>query len=517
MPSNFNVNVAQNLPQETRVMMQKQQEKIQSIEQVLKRTDLSDVDRNNLGIELEKSRAQLGQFINQVKAMAAARQQAHLQQQQQTIHQGGQQNVGNNAGPSNPVINDLQAAQARAMAQAQKAQVMQAQIQQQMQNQNQNQHQNQNQGQGPPHMPNLQHQMGGLNLPMQGQNGNVRRSPILQPQQISNGTNQQQIHPQQHPLAAQQHQHTLGTGSPAMNVTSPPSNDALQQQARIARSRQTTQQGMQMQQAQQQGRSTPSNGTNGPLAQQSAPVQSTSNGQPSLSIPEQLSIPASKAEPFPAGRPTLSSGLAINSTLSTPALTKPPAANLPSASSSGQAGHNSGSANDANVVSSTQPSSSSTLPTTPLSQPGPLSNKSYEGRPYNKRKLQDLVSSIDSGQVLDAQVEDVRLFFQDLFGRTLTRLPIQLLLEVADEFVDSVTRFACRLAKHRKSDRLECKDLNLVLGKSAGYVRGSLSNNVHATLQTKPTICRYPASGAMKSGKAGLSLGKLTCQHTNHA
>jgi len=61
-----------------------------------------------------------------------------------------------------------------------------------------------------------------------------------------------------------------------------------------------------------------------------------------------------------------------------------------------------------------------------------------------KRRLQDLVKEIDPMEVLDDDVEDV-------------------LLQIADDFIENVVTSGCQMAKHRKSSTLEVKDVQLHL------------------------------------------------------
>ncbi|KAL8278282.1 hypothetical protein RQP46_009314 [Phenoliferia psychrophenolica] len=137
-------------------------------------------------------------------------------------------------------------------------------------------------------------------------------------------------------------------------------------------------------------------------------------------IPANLSMPSPHPESFPAPRPTLSSGLANAPVVSSPAISAHPGL---------------GQQQVAEALAR------------PKAKEKEKREDNSQGRTVSKRKIRELVESVDPEERLTDEVEE-------------------LLLSVADEFIDSITRFGCQLAKHRKSDRLEVKDLALHLDRN---------------------------------------------------
>lgn len=64
--------------------------------------------------------------------------------------------------------------------------------------------------------------------------------------------------------------------------------------------------------------------------------------------------------------------------------------------------------------------------------------------PPMKQRLQDLVNEVDPDEQLDEDVEEI-------------------LLDIADEFIENVVASACAIAKHRNSTSLEVDDVKLYL------------------------------------------------------
>ena len=121
-------------------------------------------------------------------------------------------------------------------------------------------------------------------------------------------------------------------------------------------------------------------------AQSSTPFLALSSTGPALHIPGQLTMPTPAPEAFPAPRPTLSSGLANSPVVSTPAITKHPGF---------QAGH---------VADALGARGEKKLE---MQGVGKDMREDSKGRTVSKRKIRELVESVDPEERLSDDVEDV--------------------------------------------------------------------------------------------------------------
>jgi transcription initiation factor TFIID subunit TAF12 len=105
-------------------------------------------------------------------------------------------------------------------------------------------------------------------------------------------------------------------------------------------------------------------------------------------------------------------------------------------------------------------------------------------RLLSKRKLQDLVKSIDPDERLEPDVEE-------------------LLMEVADEFIDSVLQQSCKIARHRRGQMLEVRDVQLHLERNWNIrIPGYVAEDVKTVKKYNPTAAHTAKLTAVNQAKA---------------
>ncbi|GAA5980648.1 hypothetical protein JCM11641_000162 [Rhodosporidiobolus odoratus] len=403
--------------------------RVQNIEKLLSRDDISQEQRAKMQNELELARTNLSRVI---KMLLAAQQQQQAQQAQAQVA------AATGTVPGQPVNTaSLQEAQRQALErrareiQARQQAAAQAQIVQQQAN---GQFRTASPSTGFPGQP------GGL--PPTG----ARGSPALAGAQLPGGVDTgvlPNLEAQKKAAAAAAAAVAAATGGKKLTKKQQAEVHAMSQQQAAQQANAQAQalaqaQAMAQAQAQAQVDQQQGQGGQGKGPAAAGPAGGAGGGAvglPAAAIAGTLNVSAPSAESFPPHRPTISGGMANNPSISTPAITKSALGGLlPGFGLSG------GGVGDAFGT----PGSGSTKEAIPNKD---ARGDDSKGRTVSKRKIRELVEAVDPEERLSDEVED-------------------LLLEICDEFIDSVTRFGCQLAKHRKSDRLEVKDLALHLERS---------------------------------------------------
>ncbi|KAK6514143.1 Transcription initiation factor TFIID subunit 12 [Arthrobotrys conoides] len=182
-----------------------------------------------------------------------------------------------------------------------------------------------------------------------------------------------------------------------------------------------------------------------------------------LPIPKSLTMPAPTAVPVPPARPTLPGGTHAPSgsqVVGAPAIAKAPQFELDEAS----------------------------------------------GGLLSKRKLQELVRQIDPDESLDPEVEEVKTHLLSYFSRVLLTTrenSQQSVLELTDDFVDTLLTYACRMAKHRGSDALDIRDVQMILERNWNIrIPGYSMDDIRTVRKFNPTASYQQKLQALQAGKA---------------
>lgn len=129
------------------------------------------------------------------------------------------------------------------------------------------------------------------------------------------------------------------------------------------------------------------------------------------------------------------------------------------------------------------------MPPMPPLTPTSYSAASIPEQVYNKRKINELIKSLMSDDmeesIIEAEVED-------LVG------------DLIEEFVDNIATFACRLAKHRKSEHVEAKDVQVHLERNWNIrVPGFPGDEVSIVRRTVPSKAHNSKVDLLNASKYG--------------